>query len=120
MADIPNTTIASDEQAELATMADYAAMAFEPLSKETLEAIKPDDTEWGVYAKSLRFAYLVLGKTKEETKEAARKLGEKNAALLFESFDCTSQQLRAYADVVDAADVRLLSAFASLAEAADA
>jgi hypothetical protein len=111
----------SDEQAEPATLADYAALPFEPFSKEMLEAIKPpDNTEWGVFEKSLRFAYLMLGMTKEELREAARKLGDRGGEVLSESFDCTIELLRAYADAVESADVRLLSAFASLGEAADA
>jgi hypothetical protein len=120
MVDSPQTTPAPDSEA-LATMADYAAMAFEPLSKEDLEAIKPpDNKEWGAHAKNLRVACLMLGKTKEEMKEVARRLGDQEGEEIFYSFDCTAKLLRGYADAVETADARLLCAFASLVEAADA
>jgi hypothetical protein len=105
----------------LATLADYAALAFEPFSQETLEAIKPPDSkEWALLAKNLRVAHVMLSRTKEEMTDAARRLGDQEGEKISYSFDCTIELLRAYADAIESADIRLLSAFASLGEAADA
>jgi hypothetical protein len=104
---------------KVATAADVAAINFQPLSANELADIKPPTAdEWLQYLKMLRIGYRMLSRTKEQMKGVARvfdDLGEEGAKD-FEKFAATISILKGYAAMLESAEMRLMSAAASLAE----
>jgi hypothetical protein len=97
------------------TAADAAALKFKPLSAEELKDLEPpSNDEWIRHLAMLRLTWIALGKTKDELKEIVSK-SEADGLGLIERFTGSVEFLKACADFMGMAEMRLLSAGAALA-----
>jgi hypothetical protein len=73
---------------KVATAADWAALNFEPVPAETMEKLQSVSKEdWLKHLWTIRAAFVVLSKTKEELKALARKASEESTVDSIELFD---------------------------------
>lgn len=95
------------------TAADIAAINFQQLSVEELKDLTPPgNDQWTELVVVLRLAWSVLGKTKDELKGVVRK-GETDEFSLIGSFGSSADCLKAYAEMLGMAKMRLMSAGAA-------
>jgi hypothetical protein len=100
---------------KVATAADIAAVSFEPLSAEELKDLEPpSNDQWLELVIALRLAWAILGKTKDELKGVVRK-GETDESSIIDSVASSVDLLKAYAEMLGMAEMRLLSAGAAFA-----
>jgi hypothetical protein len=95
------------------TAADAAAINFEPLSAEMLRKLAPPSNDvWIGHLVAVRVAWALIGKTKAELKEIIR---EWDAEFdLFEDLERSAKFLKAVADILNTAEMRLLIAGSAL------
>jgi hypothetical protein len=85
------------------------------LSAEELKDLEPpSNDQWIELVIALRLAWAVLGKTKDEIKGVVRK-GETEDFSLIGCFASSADRLKAYAEMLSMAEMRLLSAGAAFA-----
>jgi hypothetical protein len=98
---------------KVATAADIAAVNFKPLSAKALKDLEPpSNDEWLELVIVLRLAWSVLGQTKDKLKGVVRK-GETDEFSLIGSFESSADRLKAYAETLGMAKMRLMSAGAA-------
>jgi hypothetical protein len=97
------------------SLADMAAVNFEPYSVEVLKRLESTSNEtWLAHMASIRFAWIVLSKTKDELQKLVREIDDEGINPI-EGFKNSADFLSAGVEFLTAAKARILCAGAAVA-----